>query len=202
RRLACTAVAPAAPAALAPLPPDGTYLITGGAGGLGSALARDLAERGTPTLVLTGRTTTPPHALLTDLHALGADARYQAADITDAAAVDALVAGLPSLDAVFHAAGTGRPGSLRGKPDDEIEAVLAAKVRGTALLAGALRRHGREGAVCVVLSSVSAVLPGLAGALGDYAAANSFLDAFAGAERAAGRPWQSIALGPVADTGL
>ncbi|WP_159057497.1 ketoreductase domain-containing protein, partial [Streptomyces scabiei] len=180
-----------APAAPAPLPPDGTYLITGGAGGLGSALGRDLAERGTPTLVLTGRTTTPPHALLSDLHALGADARYQAADITDAAAVDALVAGLPSLDAVFHAAGTARPGSLRGKPDDEIEAVLAAKVRGTALLAGALRRHGREGAVCVVLSSVSAVLPGLAGALGDYAAANSFLDAFAGAERAAGRPWQS-----------
>ncbi|MFE7765986.1 amino acid adenylation domain-containing protein [Streptomyces sp. NPDC057438] len=202
RRLARTAVAPAAPVPPAPLPPDGTYLITGGAGGLGSALARDLAERGTPTLVLTGRTATPPRALLADLRALGADARYRAADITDASAVDALVAELPSLDVVFHAAGTARPGSLRGKPDDEIEAVLAAKVRGTALLAEALRRHGREDVVCVVLSSVSAVLPGLAGALGDYAAANSFLDAFAGAERAAGRPWQSIALGPVTDTGL
>ncbi|MEH0532830.1 KR domain-containing protein [Streptomyces stelliscabiei] len=57
-------------------------------------------------------------------------------------------------------------------------------------------------ALCVVLSSVSAVRPGLAGALGDYAAANSFLDAFAAAERAAGRPWLSIALGPVTDTGL
>ncbi|MDX3620108.1 beta-ketoacyl reductase, partial [Streptomyces europaeiscabiei] len=185
-----------------PLPPNGTYLITGGAGGLGSALARDLAERGTPTLVLTGRTATPPRALLTGLRALGARARYQAADVTDAADVDELVAGLPPLNAVFHAAGTARPGSLRGKPDDEIEAVLAAKVRGTTLLAEALRRHGQENAVCVAFSSVSAVLPGLAGALGDYAAANSFLDAFAGAERAAGRPWQSIAFGPVTDTGL
>ncbi|WP_319059009.1 beta-ketoacyl reductase, partial [Streptomyces europaeiscabiei] len=171
-------------------------------GGLGSALARDLAERGTPTLVLTGRTATPPRALLTGLRALGARALYQAADVTDAADVDELIAGLPPLDAVFHAAGTARPGSLRGKPDDEIEAVLAAKVRGTTLLAEALRRHSQENAVCVAFSSVSAVLPGLAGALGDYAAANSFLDAFASAERAAGRPWQSIAFGPVTDTGL
>ncbi|MFG2024821.1 amino acid adenylation domain-containing protein [Streptomyces sp. NPDC048825] len=184
------------------LPPDGTYLITGGAGGLGGALARDLARRGTPTLVLTGRTPTPPRALLTELRALGARARYQAADVCDADAVDELIASLPSLDALFHAAGTVRPGSLRAKPDDEIEAVLSAKVHGTALLAEALRRHGRQDTVCLVFSSVSAVLPGLAGALGDYAAANSFLDAFATAQRAAGLPWQTIAFGPVSDTGL
>ncbi|MER6157838.1 amino acid adenylation domain-containing protein [Streptomyces sp. NPDC001868] len=203
RRLARTAVPPTPPpSSPTPLPLNGTYLITGGAGGLGSALARDLAERGTPTLVLTSRTATPPRALLADLRALGARARYQAADITDAADIDELVAGLPPLDAVFHAAGTASPGSLRAKRDDEIEAVLAAKVRGTTLLAEALRRHGHENAVCVAFSSVSAVLPGLAGALGDYAAANSFLDAFATAQRAAGRPWQSIALGPVTDTGL
>ncbi|MFG2803702.1 amino acid adenylation domain-containing protein [Streptomyces pseudovenezuelae] len=184
------------------LRPDGTYLITGGAGGLGGALARDLARRGTPTLVLTGRTPTPPRTLLTDLRALGAHARYQAADVCDADAVDELIAGLPSLDALFHAAGTVRPGSLRAKPDDEIEAVLSAKVHGTALLAEALRRHGRQDTVCLVFSSVSAVLPGLAGALGDYAAANCFLDAFATAQRATGLPWQTIAFGPVADTGL
>ncbi|MPY55262.1 non-ribosomal peptide synthetase, partial [Streptomyces acidicola] len=184
------------------LPPDGTYLITGGAGGLGSALARDLAERGTPDIVLTGRTSTPPRDLLAELRARGARARYHAVDVCDEAAVDALVAGLPPLDYVFHAAGTARPGSLRGKPDAEIEDVLAAKVRGTALLAGALRRHGHDDAVCVAFSSVSSVLPGLAGALGDYAAAGAFLDAFAAAERAAGRPWQAIGFGPVADTGL
>ncbi|WP_030326416.1 hybrid non-ribosomal peptide synthetase/type I polyketide synthase [Streptomyces sp. NRRL B-3229] len=193
---------PASPNRPTLLPYDATYLITGGAGGLGGALARDLARRGTPTLVLAGRTPTPPRALLDELRALGAHARYQATDVCDADAVDELIAGLPSLDVLVHAAGTVRPGSLRAKPDDEIEAVLSAKVHGTTLLADALRRHGRQDAVCLAFSSVSAVLPGLAGALGDYAAANSFLDAFATAQRAVGLPWQTIAFGPVSDTGL
>ncbi|WP_369166528.1 amino acid adenylation domain-containing protein [Streptomyces sp. R28] len=190
------------PAALRALPPDGTYLITGGAGGLGSALARDLAGRGACELILTGRSETAPDALLTDLRAQGARARYHAADVSDEAAVHALFAELPLLDGVFHAAGTVRPGTLRSKTDAEIELVLAAKVRGTMLLAEALRRHGQEPAVCVAFSSISSVLPGLAGALGDYAAANAFLDAFAAAERAVGRPWQSIGFGPVTDAGL
>ncbi|MFE6622408.1 amino acid adenylation domain-containing protein [Streptomyces sp. NPDC057740] len=203
RRLRRTPVAaPDAPTPTGDLPPDGTYLITGGAGGLGSALARDLAGRGACELILTGRSGTVPEGLLADLRALGARARYHAADVCDEAAVDALFATLPPLDGVFHAAGTVRPGTLRAKTDAEMEQVLAAKVRGTMLLAGALRRHGQEPAVRVAFSSVSSVLPGLAGALGDYAAANAFLDAFAAAERLAGRPWQSIGFGPVADAGL
>ncbi|WP_432192487.1 amino acid adenylation domain-containing protein [Streptomyces sp. bgisy027] len=204
RRLVRTSAAVAdASAALGELPPDGTYLITGGAGGLGSALARDLAGRGACELILTGRCETVPDDLLAALRAQGARAaRYQPADVSDEAAVDALFAGLPPLDGVFHAAGTVRPGTLRSKSDAEIEQVLAAKVRGTILLADALRRHGQEPAVCVAFSSVASVQPGLAGALGDYAAANAFLDAFAAAERAAGRPWQSIGFGPVSDAGL
>ncbi|MDO0917705.1 amino acid adenylation domain-containing protein [Streptomyces sp. DT2A-34] len=191
-----------APTARDALPPDGTYLITGGAGGLGSALARDLAERGARELILTGRSETAPDDLLTDLRAHGARARYCTADVSDEAALHALFAELPPLDGVFHAAGTVRPGTLRSKTDGEIAQVLAAKVRGTVLLAEALRGHGQEPAVCVAFSSISSVLPGLAGALGDYAAANAFLDAFAAAERAAGRPWRSIGFGPVTDAGL
>ncbi|MCF1594636.1 amino acid adenylation domain-containing protein [Streptomyces muensis] len=186
----------------ADLPPDGTYLITGGAGALGSAVARDLADRGACELILTGRSATVPDELLADLRARGARARYHAADVSDEAAVDALFASLPPLDGIFHAAGTVRPGTLRAKTDDEIEQVLAAKVRGTLVLAAAMDRHGQEPAVRVAFSSVASALPGLAGALGDYAAANAFLDAFAAAERLAGRPWQSIGFGPVADAGL
>ncbi|MFD9443494.1 amino acid adenylation domain-containing protein [Streptomyces sp. NPDC060006] len=203
RRLTRTAVAVSdTGTAATAMAPNGTHLITGGAGGLGSALALDLAERGTPELVLVGRTAMPPRNLLAELRARGARAQYHAVDVSDEAAVDFLIAGLPALDGVFHTAGTAVPGSLRGKSDEEVREVLAAKVDGTVLLAEALRRHGHAPAVCVAFSSVSAVLPGLAGALGDYAAANAFLDAFAAAERAAGRPWQAIGLGPVADTGL
>ena len=185
-----------------PLPADGTYLITGGTGGIGSALARDLAVRGRPTLVLAGRSPQPPQGLLEQLAALGADARHVPADLTAPQDVERLVAGLPPLDAVFHAAGVARPGTLRGTDVPETVDALGAKTLGTVLLAEALNRHGQRPGVCVAFSSVSSVLPGLAGALGAYAAANAFLDSFAGAERAAGRPWLSVNLGPFRDTGL
>ena len=186
----------------AALPADGVYLITGGAGGVGGALARDLAGRGRPTLVLTGRSTVPPAALLAELRALGATVEYRAADVSREADVDALLAGLPRLDVLVHAAGVVRPGTLRAKTPEDVAEVLAAKTRGTELLARGLRKHDLHPALCVAFSSVASVLPGLAGAIGDYAAANAYLDAFAAAERAAGRPWQAVDFAAFADTGL
>ncbi|GAA2562024.1 MULTISPECIES: non-ribosomal peptide synthetase/type I polyketide synthase [Streptomyces] len=190
------------PAGADRLPADGTFLITGGAGGIGSALARELAGRGRPVLVLAGRSPRPSGGLLEELTGLGADARYVAADLTVPDDVERLVAALPPLDAVFHAAGVVRPGSLRGTDVRELVDALGAKTLGTALLAEALNRHGQRPGVCVAFSSVASVLPGLAGALGSYAAANAYLDAFAGAERLAGRPWLSVNLGPFSETGL
>ncbi|MER5199773.1 non-ribosomal peptide synthetase/type I polyketide synthase [Streptomyces sp. NPDC002755] len=184
------------------LPADGTFLITGGGGGLGSALARELAGRGRPVLWLTGRSPHPPAGLLEELAELGADARYHRADLTSPGDVEALIAQLPTPDAVFHAAGVVQPGSLRGTKVQETMEALGAKTLGTMLLSEALVRHGHNPRVCVAFSSVSSVLPGLAGALGAYAAANAFLDSFAGAERQAGRPWLSVNFGPFAETGL
>ncbi|WP_033894806.1 hybrid non-ribosomal peptide synthetase/type I polyketide synthase [Streptomyces anulatus] len=184
------------------LPPDGTFLITGGGGGIGAALARDLAGRGRPTLVLAGRSPHPPEGLAEELRSLGATVHYRVADVSVEREVDALLAGLPRLDALFHAAGVVRPGTLRNRCAEETADVLAAKTRGTLLLSLALRRHGLDPAVRIAFSSVSAVLPGLAGALGDYAGANAFLDAFAASERHAGRPWQSVNLAAFAGTGM
>lgn len=185
-----------------PLPPDGTFLITGGGGGIGAALARDLAGRGRPTLVLAGRSPRPPAGLAEELRSLGATVHYRVADVSVEQDVDALVAGLPRLDGLFHAAGAVRPGTLRNRHAEETTDALAAKTRGSLLLSLALRRHGLDPAVRVAFSSVSAVLPGLAGALGDYAGANAFLDAFAASERHAGRPWQSVNLAALAGTGM
>ncbi|MEU0381097.1 amino acid adenylation domain-containing protein [Streptomyces cyaneofuscatus] len=189
-------------AAASPLPPDGTFLITGGGGGIGGALARDLAGRGRPTLLLAGRSPQPPAGLVEELRALGATVRYRVADVSVERDVDALLAQLPRLDGLFHAAGVVRPGTLRSRSVRETADALAAKTRGTWLLSQGLRRHGLAPAVCVVFSSVSALLPGLAGALGDYAGANAFLDAFAASERRAGRPWQSVNLAAFAETGM
>ncbi len=202
RLLRTLAPVPTGPPPSSPLPPDGTYLITGGTGGVGAALARDLAGRGRPTLVLVGRSARPADRLLAELGALGATAEYRVADVSAEDDIEALMADLPPLDGVFHAAGVVRPGTLRGKSLGEMAEVMAAKVRGSLLLSRALWRHGHRPAVCVAFSSVAAVLPGLAGALGDYAAANAFLDAFAAAERAAGRPWQSLNFAAFAETGM
>ena len=186
-----------------PLPADGVYLITGGAGGVGAELARHLARHLTgPTLLLAGRSPAAPAGLLEELVALGAVARYVRADVTAADDVDTLVGGLERLDGVFHAAGVVRPGTLRGKTADEVTEVLAPKVRGARLLARALARRAAPPAFCLAFSSVSSVLPGYAGALGDYAAGNAFLDAFAAAQRAAGQPWQALNFAAFAQVGL
>ncbi|MEV4876231.1 non-ribosomal peptide synthetase/type I polyketide synthase [Streptomyces cyaneofuscatus] len=197
-------VSPLAPtrAAAVPLPPDGTFLITGGGGGIGGALARDLAGRGRPTLVLAGRSPQPPAGLVEELRALGATVHHHVADVSVERDVDLLIARLPRLDGLFHAAGVVRPGTLRSRNAQDSADALAAKTRGTLLLSLALRRHGLAPAVCVTFSSVSALLPGLAGALGDYAGANAFLDAFAASERRAGRPWLSVNLAAFAETGM
>ncbi|MGW6717956.1 amino acid adenylation domain-containing protein [Streptomyces sp. NPDC054995] len=191
-----------AEATRSPLPPDGTFLITGGGGGIGAALARDLAGRGRPTLVLTGRSPGLPVGLAEELRSLGATVDYRVADVSVERDVDALLTGLPRLDALFHAAGVVRPGTLRNRRAEETAEALAAKTRGSLLLSLALHRHGLDPAVRIAFSSVSAVLPGLAGALGDYAGANAFLDAFAASERYAGRPWQSVNLTALAGTGM
>ncbi|GIJ59532.1 non-ribosomal peptide synthetase [Virgisporangium aurantiacum] len=181
----------------------GTCLITGGTGGVGRALARDLAADGSARLlILAARAAESPDGLLPELRALGARARYIRCDVTDPGSVDALAAAVadltPTLDAVFHLAGALRPGTLTAKGDDEIGAVLAPKVRGTYLLAAALDRHDRTPRRFVCASSIVAIRPDLSGTLADYAAANRFQAAFA-----AGRPGAvTVHLPVLANTGM
>lgn len=181
---------------------DGVHVIVGGGGGIGAELARTLARRGRPTLLLAGRSERAPDGLLPELIAAGADATYRRCDVTVPADVDALFAELSRVDTVWHAAGTVRIGTLAAKSVPDILAVLAPKVRGSHLLAQALRRWGQHRAALVGFSSVSAVLPGMAGAIGDYAAGNAFLDAFAAAQRAAGQPVQAVGFGAITDRGM
>ncbi|GIE74977.1 hypothetical protein Aph02nite_09270 [Actinoplanes philippinensis] len=186
------------PAGEAPIAPrNGSYLIIGGAGAIGAEIARHLARRGRPTLLLAGRSAEPA-ALLAELRALGATADYRIADVAVEADVAALVAGR-DFDVVLQAAGVVSPGSLRAKSAAEITAGVAAKVRGTIMLSRAL---GPRPPLVIALSSISSALPGLAGAVGDYVAGNAFLDTFAAAERAAGRPFVAVALPAVTGGGL
>ncbi|MEU7318205.1 amino acid adenylation domain-containing protein [Streptomyces sp. NPDC007083] len=160
----------------------GAHVITGGTGALGLLLAEHLAgvrrAAGLPHggIVLAARSAPGPEARA---RAEAAGARVVRADVADGAAVRALLAGARAehgtVSGVLHAAGVLGDGLLQRTDRADVEAVLAAKVRGTVLLDEATRDDALD--YFVMFSSVAAAF-GNAGQT-SYAFANSFLDHFA-----------------------
>ncbi|WP_432905341.1 SDR family NAD(P)-dependent oxidoreductase [Micromonospora matsumotoense] len=177
-----------------PWPVDGTVLITGGLGGLGSLVARHLVTRhGVRRLLLTGRSgaATPGAAdLVADLTAAGADVTVAACDVADRDAVAALLADRP-LGAVVHAAGTAENALVDALTPDQLHRVLRPKVDAAWHLHDLTRDHDLT---AFVLFSSSAGWAAGAGQA-NYAAANLFLDALAQRRRADGLPATSLAFG-------
>ena len=205
-------LAPLHPTSPTPLPATlrkGVYLITGGASGIGAALARSLADLGM-TLVLTGRTplTRDPQraALVMALRKRGVTVEYIVADITQASEVATLLEYICQLYGppvgVIHAAGIVRPQPLRSKSQADMAAVLAPKVIGAWLLAQELERRAIQPTYFVLFSSIAALLPGFGGGVSDYVAANAFLDALAATERRRGVNCTVINWSIWAETGM
>jgi len=177
----------------------GVYLITGGLGGIGLALAEYLAKTVQARLVLTGRSSLPDREKWDDwlaghdeqdsmsgkirkikeLEALGAEIAAVKADVADAEqmrdAVSRAEACFGGINGVIHAAGIPGDGAIEGKTLPDFEKVLAPKVKGTLILDGLVETIQPD--FFVLFSSISSVLGGFG--LADYAAGNAFLDAFA-----------------------
>ncbi|MEU1982551.1 type I polyketide synthase [Nocardia sp. NPDC019395] len=175
----------------------GAVLITGGTGGLGALVARHLAGRhGVRELVLVSRRGERAEGvaeLVAELAELGARTRVAACDVSDRAAVAALLGDIsdgPALTAVIHAAGVLADGTVDTLTAEQVDRVLAPKVD------AALHLHELTSdlSAFVLFSSVAAVVgsPGQ----GNYAAANSVLDALALRRANAGLPAVSVAWGP------
>ncbi|WP_437594341.1 type I polyketide synthase [Sorangium sp. So ce1000] len=198
--------------------PDAIYLITGGLGALGLAVARWLSARGARHLALVGRRGLPPRDTWADLppdhplqpaisavraiEAEGASVQVIAADVGDEARMTELFAslraeGLP-LRGVVHAAGFADTRPIRALDEGAVEAALRAKVRGAWLLDRLAR--GAPLDFFVSFSSIASVW-GSAG-MAHYAAANAFLDALAHARRSEGLPHVSVNWGPWAGGGM
>jgi acyl transferase domain-containing protein/acyl carrier protein len=199
-----------------PLRPAGVYLITGGLGGIGLSVAEDLASTAQARLVLVGRSPFPAkdgwsawlqaHGAddatsakirrLQYIEELGGEVLTVTADVADGAqlrvVLDQVYARFGSLHGVIHAAGNVSPGGFFGvdEADHELcERQFGAKVRGLAVLAETIQDETLD--FVLLFSSISSVLAGL-GYIA-YAAANSFMDAFAHKyDQMSGVPWISI----------
>ncbi|HWM84241.1 MAG TPA: aminotransferase class I/II-fold pyridoxal phosphate-dependent enzyme [Kofleriaceae bacterium] len=113
-------------------------LITGGGRGLGGRLALALARAGVTHLALLGRRPADGEvdALLADIAATGATARYVACDVRDPEAVGAAVAearaqlGTGGFELVAHAAGVNADGAVEKTSAEDLESVFDTKVAG------------------------------------------------------------------------
>ncbi|QKG27206.1 type I polyketide synthase [Actinomadura verrucosospora] len=199
----------------------GTYLITGGLGGIGLTTARELARTARANLVLLGRTAPPDRdawpALLADegtdeatrrllgelaeIEELGGTVLARACDVTDedalAAAVAEAVERFGRVDGVFHSAGVAGGGLLAVRDREAARRVLAPKVAGTLALHRVL---GDDVDFVVLYSSITSVV----GDFGqvDYCAANNFLDSYARRRAASGARVLSVSWGAWRDVGM
>ncbi|MFF7634711.1 SDR family NAD(P)-dependent oxidoreductase [Kitasatospora sp. NPDC008050] len=180
------------------LDPEGTVLITGGTGTLGSLVARHLVTRhGIRHLLLTGRRSTRhpgTEQLVTELSALGAEVTVAGCDAADRSALEALLSTVPAahpLTAVVHAAGVVDDATIPALTGERLDAVMRPKAVGAWHL-HELTKH-QDLAAFVLFSSAAGTFgaPGQ----GNYAAANTWLDALAQHRRSTGLPATSLGWG-------
>ena len=183
---------------------DGTYLVTGGLGGIGREVAAWLASRGAGAIVLNGRRPPGPEAeaVIEALRSRGVTVAVELADVSDGEAVEAMLGRigerLPPLAGVVHGAGALADGALANQDRERFARVMAPKMLGAWHLHRATRESGLD--LFVLFSSAAGVL-GNAGQA-SYAAANAFLDRLAGHRRSLGLAGQAIAWGAWSGAGM
>jgi phthiocerol/phenolphthiocerol synthesis type-I polyketide synthase D len=189
------------------LDPDGTYLLVGGLGDIGLAIAARLVRHGARHLVLAGRTGLadgdPRHAAVAELAEQGVRVHLTTLDVTDAAAVAALpavvaAAGLPPVAGVVHLAGVIHGATVAAMDLAALREVCAPKVAG----AWHLHRTFRDVGLFLLVSALPAVVGPIGVGAANYAAANAFLDALARHRRRHGLAGCALGYGPWNEVGL
>ena len=197
---------------------EGVYVITGGLGGLGLELAKELARQARARIVLVGRSGLPPRSEWASLAAESPQEalreRIQAVlaveeaggrvlvctgDVADEGRMRQIRAEVMGtygrVDGVFHLAGIAGEGLVELGAQETVERVLAPKVLGIHVVDRVFRPS-----LLVLYSSITAIT-------GDYgqsylAAANACLDAYAQAQWGVGRHVVSVNWPQWTDVGM
>ncbi|MDC7777729.1 non-ribosomal peptide synthetase/type I polyketide synthase [Bacillus cereus] len=184
----------------------GVYLITGGLGGIGFEIAKDLANR-VPNvkLILIGRSEFPPRnqweqylenkdervsRVISDLLTMesqGAEYMILSSDVSNQddmkQAIDKAKSRFGSINGVIHAAGVADYlGIMMNREKESNNKILAPKIKGTLVLDALLKDEPID--FFVLCSSIGNVAYHMKFGQSGYNAANEFLDAFAFYKRA------------------
>lgn len=187
----------------------GSYLITGGLGGLGLQTAQALAAAGAKHLILNGRKVAPSSATQAQIDQLrqqGVIVDLIAADVGDEAECQRLLTECQqrallhqrALKGIIHAAGLLDDGILLQQNLDRFVAVMASKVWG----AWHLHQQSQPLQLDFFVAFSSAASVTTEAGQGNYTAANAFLDALMQQRQANGLTSLSINWGAWAEVGL
>ncbi len=183
------------------LRPEGVYLITGGLGGIGLALAEYLAKKVRAKLILTGRSRFPSREIwqeklsagiksqddeitrkirkIREFEEAGAEVAIFSADVSDPqqmqAVIDRIIERFGQVNGVIHSAGLPDGDMIQGRSRQTSERIFSSKINGTLLLAEVVKHVKPD--FMIFCSSLSALLP-VFGQVA-YCAANAFMDALA-----------------------
>ncbi len=178
---------------------QGVYIITGGLGEIGLAIAQNLAKQVKTKLVLIGRSGLPPQddweELLSSQHEddslktkikkvqllekLGTEVLVVKADVANLeqmqSAINQIGDRFGNIHGVIHAAGVPGAGIIQLKTPESVAKVFQPKLKGTLVLDAVLENINLD--FFVLFSSNTAITGGMGQV--DYCAVNAFLDAFA-----------------------
>jgi len=166
---------------------DAYYLITGGSGGIGLAVAHYLREQGAKNIILSAR-----HAPKEPM-----DFIFESCDISQEKQVKMLIKKYP-IKGVFHAAGMIEDAPLDKQTKGSFEQVFAAKAKGAWYLHEATKKIDLD--YFVLFSSIASMNG--SPSQSNYAVANSFLDGLAQYRQQKGLKAISINWGPWKDVGM
>lgn len=157
----------------------GTYLITGGMGGLGLLVAHWLGQKYHAKVILTGRRSEEAvYDKLVSLQREGIDVNYLSGDISDMSQASMLVqkakATYGPIHGVFHVAGIESGISVFDKDIEEYQCVLNPKIKGSIALEQAFKGDNID-FICY-FSSSSAIIGDFG--FSDYSVANRFLKGY------------------------